>query len=91
MFPQAIAAVLGCREVHKSRRHGLIAQLTAAGARTGWPSQPGIECLADIAYGSSHDRLDAYLSAWIASLEESDREAIGRPPHDAIWVPRLTR
>jgi Protein of unknown function (DUF429) len=90
VFPQAIACALGAHGVHKSRPEGLLAQLTAAARHTHWPAAPGLAGLAAIAYGSPHDRLDAYLAAWVASLDESRREAIGRPPHDAIWVPRLS-
>ena len=39
-------------------------------------------------FGSTHDRLDAFLSAWVASLDEKDRKAFGTPPDDAIWVPK---
>jgi len=49
------------------------------------------ECgLEDTAWGRL-TTLDAYLSAWVASLEEPDRVAYGRPPDDAIWVPRVRR
>ncbi len=52
--------------------------------RTGEPH------LEEIASGLRHDRLDAYLSAWIAALDEADRIAFGTPPDDVIWVPRAT-
>lgn len=88
VFPQATVVVLGAGKRHKSHEDGLIAQLTAVAHRSGWPMTPELASLADVGYGSSHDRFDAYSSAWIASLDEADRMAIGCPPNDAIWVPQ---
>lgn len=88
VFPQAIVAVLRASQQHKSRASGLITQLTAVALRTGWPTVATRESLADIGFGSSHDRLDAYLSAWIASLDGAKRVPIGQPPDDVIWVPQ---
>lgn len=90
VFPQAIAAVLDAHHVHKSRRDGLLAQLRAVAIRTRWPVMAEVASLVRIAYGSYHDRLDAYLSAWVASLDDSDRVPIGCPPDDVIWVPHLS-
>jgi hypothetical protein len=89
VFPQAIAAVFDANQVHKSKPEGLLAQLNAAGRHTGWPVTPSLASLGAIGYGSSHDRLDAYLSSWVASLDEAGREPLGEPPSDVIWVPRL--
>jgi hypothetical protein len=92
VFPQATARAMGSGQVHKSRPGAVKAQLAAAAGCTGWPLSRAGECgLEEIAWGPSHDQLDAYLSAWVASLEESDRVAYGRPPDDAIWVPRVRR
>jgi hypothetical protein len=55
-----------------------------------WPPDSDVSSLLGIGYGSFHDRLDAYLSAWVASLDDCDRLALGKPPNDAIWIPRLT-
>jgi hypothetical protein len=87
VFPQAIAATLESAKVHKSKGEGLLCQLTAVVSFTGWPEKICKSCLKDIGYGSLHDRLDAYLSAWVASLEIDQREPIGIPPNDVIWVP----
>jgi hypothetical protein len=40
--------------------------------------------------GTNHDRLDAFMAAWVASLPKRRRRAIGNEddPDDAIWVPR---
>ena len=89
VFPQAIARTLGASDVHKRKPAGQLAQLTAAAKFTGWPSPPTLSALDDIAYGARHDRLDAYLAAWIASLPESRREAAGVPPNDVIWLPGI--
>ena len=79
------------RDIHKSDRDGVLRQLAAAARYTGWPTVAEIASLDPICYGSYHDRLDAYLSAWVASLNGRDRSAIGFPPHDAIWVPHLVK
>ena len=50
-------------------------QLAAAARYTRWPSPPTLSALDDIAHGARHDRLDAYLAAWIASLPGSQRRA----------------
>jgi hypothetical protein len=90
VFPQAIAAVVGAARVHKRHAEGTLCQLTAAANYTGWPSTPSVSSLDGIAYGNRHDRLDAYLAAWVAPLPEARRVPLGCPPDDAIWVPRLT-
>ncbi len=89
VFPQATVALLGVGGTHKSRHEGLEAQLAAAARWTGWPDPPSTGALSTIGYGSRHDQLDAYLAAWVASLDESQREALGTPPTDVIWVPKL--
>lgn len=88
VFPQAIARTLRASDVHKRKPEGQLAQLTAAARHTGWPSPPTLAALDGIGYGDRHDRLDAYLASWIASLPESQREPAGVPPNDAIWLPR---
>jgi hypothetical protein len=89
VFPQATVALLG-GSLHKSKSDGLQAQLSAAAKWTGWPDPPVTTALQPIGYGSRHDQLDAYLAAWVASLGPSEREALGTPPNDVIWVPRLS-
>lgn len=89
VFPQAIARALGASAVHKRHAEGQLAQLTAAAKHTGWPSPPSLAALDGIGYGNRHDRLDAYLASWIASLPESQRRAAGIPPNDVIWLPGI--
>ena len=91
VYPQATVAALGAAGLHKSNRKGLDAQLDAVAAATGWPTEGRDEPtprLTEICYGSAHDKLDAYLAAWVAALPEGKREACGVPPHDVIWIPR---
>lgn len=88
VFPQAIAATLGANGVHKTKGVGLLKQLSAAARFTGWPKAPDPTYLHQIGYGRPHDNLDAYMAAWVAGLEVEDREPIGVPPDDVIWVPR---
>ncbi|MCG2820575.1 MAG: DUF429 domain-containing protein, partial [Candidatus Atribacteria bacterium] len=89
VYPQAISRTLGSAAIHKSKKEGLIKQLSATSIFTGWPETVSKSCLKDIGYGSFHDKLDAYLSAWVASLNRDQREAIGSPPKDVIWIPLI--
>jgi Protein of unknown function (DUF429) len=90
VFPQATVALLGVGGVHKSRKGGIEAQLAAVARLTGWPTPPNLEVLAQVGHGRLHDRLDAYLAAWVASLDLGAREPLGCPlNNDVIWVPRF--
>lgn len=66
-------------------------QLAAAARHTGWPTgfvdEPRLE---EIGWGAPHDLLDAYLSAWVAALDESQRFSYGNPPNDVIWIPSVS-
>jgi hypothetical protein len=91
VFPQAIVHALGANRVHKSELGGQLAQLKAVAVHTQWPKPTELKSLRDLGYGSSHDKLDAFLSAWVASLAESERERIGHQHQldDVIWNPLL--
>lgn len=89
VYPQATVRALGVGAKHKSTPGAVLEQLAAAARYTGWPAEPRVAGLKPIAWGSSHDRLDAYLAAWVASLAEDAREALGQPPDDVIWIPNL--
>ena len=90
VFPQAIATVLKSANDHKSTTIGLQAQLDAIARQTRWPTDAKSQVeFESICYGSRHDKLDAYMSAWIASLSEEERKACGKPPDDVIWIPRI--
>jgi hypothetical protein len=89
VFPQATVRALGAGATHKSKPGGVLAQLAAVARLTGWPSPPTESALRTVAYGPTHDRLDAYLAAWVAGLQPDQRSALGDPPHDVIWIPSL--
>ena len=89
VFPQATVALLGVKGPHKRFTSGLVSQLAAVAEHTGWPLPPVASALTQISYGSRHDKLDAYMAAWVASLDLQERTALGCPPNDVIWVPRL--
>ncbi len=90
VFPQAIARAIGSGEIHKAKKGGVLQQLAAVAPYTGWPRAPVDETeLRKIAWGPAHDALDAYLSAWVAALSESELIAYGEPPNDVIWVPKV--
>lgn len=89
VYPQASVVALGISAAHKSKRAGFEAQLSGTAKVTGWPDSDRVSKLKEIGYGSSHDKLDAYLSAWVASLPEHRRKPCGKAPSDAIWVPRV--
>ncbi len=89
IYPQATVALLGCSSLHKSSASGLSAQTKAVGEKLGWQEKDFEQALKASGFGQLHDQFDAYLAAWVASLDERDREPLGVPPSDAIWVPRL--
>jgi hypothetical protein len=88
-YPQAIVHALKCAEHHKSTAQGLQSQFIEAAKLLGVTATDLRAKLMTMGFGSTHDRLDAFLSAWVASLEASRRRAFGTPPDDAIWVPLL--
>jgi hypothetical protein len=76
--------------MHKSMPGAVDEQFEAASRYTGWPTERSEDpVLAELCWGTPHDRLDAYLSSWVASLPEDERVAFGQPPGDAVWVPQL--
>lgn len=90
VFPQATVRVLGSGQVHKFKADGVQAQLTEVATHTGWPHSDFADtAFEDIAFGPAHDRLDAYLSSWVAALAPDDRLAFGNPPDDVIWAPKV--
>lgn len=91
VFPQAIAVSLGSAGIHKSNREGLLQQLSSIARFTGWPGTPTEDALKSIGFGKLHDRLDSYFAAWVASLQCDFREALGNPPDDVIWIPKIEK
>ncbi len=85
VYPQAVVRTIAPGARHKGKTDGLAAQMAAVRRRTGWPSTRAD--LTNICFGSAHDKLDAYLCAWVAALDPSARVAHGTPPDDVIWTP----
>jgi hypothetical protein len=89
VFPQATAVALNAGMIHKSKRGGIEAQLTAVAKYTGWPASFSNNVFKGVVCGPNHDGLDAYLAAWVAALPPYDRTALGMPPDDVVWIPKL--
>jgi hypothetical protein len=87
VFPQAVVHNLGAAGIHKFRKEGQDAQLKAIASVTGWEPEPLAAELKACVSGASHDRLDAYMCAWVASLYP-DLDKFGTGPNDSIWVQR---
>jgi predicted nuclease with RNAse H fold len=89
VYPFAIVRALLSACEHKSTEQGYRDQLVAVAARTGWRPQDLEAKLRATVPGSRHDRLDAFMAAWVATLPRQQRRAIGdaEQPDDAIWVP----
>jgi len=89
VYPQAIVNALGCSELHKTTDDGFKMQLQTIAKATGWSSPDALLGeLRKMGFGAKHDKLDAFMSAWVASLPDDARKACGMPPDDAIWVPK---
>lgn len=89
VYPYAIIRALLPSCAHKSTEQGYRDQLVAIASRTGWTPDNLEAELRQAVAGSRHDRLDAFMSAWVASLPADRRRAYGdrQQPDDAIWVP----
>lgn len=89
VYPFAIVRTLLPACEHKSTEQGYRDQLFAVAARTGWEPQALEAKLKVTVPGNRHDRLDAFMAAWVASLPPEERRAFGdaRQSDDAIWVP----
>jgi Protein of unknown function (DUF429) len=89
VYPFAIIRALLPACEHKSTEQGYRDQLVAVSARTGWEPQSLEARLKATVPGGRHDRLDAFMAAWVASLPPERRRAHGNAqcPDDSIWVP----
>jgi predicted nuclease with RNAse H fold len=87
VFPQATARRLKAADIHKSHKEGQIAQLSAMATVTGWKADQLTSELKKCVAGAPHDRLDAFMCAWVASLYP-DLDVFGGEPNDSIWVPK---
>lgn len=88
VYPQATVRALDAGGTHKSESGAVKVQAQAVARHTGWPNPEGPP-LRSISWARAHDCLDAYLSAWVAALDEADRTPLGDPPDDVIWVPKV--
>jgi Protein of unknown function (DUF429) len=86
VFPNAIVRTIAPGAAHKSTLGGFQQQLLAVASAARWNHEE----LVDAAYGSRHDKLDALMSAWIASLPASSRVAYGDGGLDTIWSVRAS-
>lgn len=92
VYPQAIMRVLGIADIYKRKKEGVLQQLRGVSLQTGWDegaSSSGLIALRSRVQAPAHDAVDAYSCAWIASLEENRREALGCLPEEVIWIPKL--
>src|SRR5262245_57322303 len=80
VYPQPTVRALGAGDIHKSSDGAVLTQLQAAAKYTGWPPQADVSALRSIGWGTLHDRLDAYLAAWVAALGHEQREGLGEEP-----------
>jgi predicted nuclease with RNAse H fold len=89
VYPYAIIRALLPACEHKSTERGYRDQLAVIAARTGWEPEALETRLKATVSGSRHDRLDAFMAAWVASLPSERRRAFGdaQRPDDSIWVP----
>ncbi len=81
VFPQAIVRALDPTIAHKSRSDGLARQIDLLSKETGLTA----ESIDHSSNGPRHDRVDALLSAWIASLGQESLVCHGDGYRDTIW------
>lgn len=89
VFPQANIRLLMPNAPHKSGHGVPLLQLQELAKQTGWPrTHEEWQALQQISAGGTHDQVDAYSAAWVASLPDRDIDVFGDiQQHDAIWVP----
>lgn len=89
VYPFAIVRALLPACEHKSTEKGYRDRLRAVADRTGWKAENLKARLKLTVPGSRHDRLDAFMAAWVASLPPENCRAFGNAQRfdDAIWVP----
>jgi predicted nuclease with RNAse H fold len=90
VYPYAIVHALLRECPHKSTPEGYRRQVETLANETGWNWNDLEYALGRAVPGTKHDKLDAFMAAWIASLAPQSRRAYGneKNPDDAIWVPR---
>lgn len=81
VYPQAAFRALDPAIAHKSRADGLARQVYLLSEASGL----SIESIDRASEGPRHDRVDALLGAWIASLPPESLTAHGDGRRDTIW------
>ncbi|WP_417665444.1 DUF429 domain-containing protein [Pseudidiomarina sp.] len=91
-FPQANIRRLIPNVPHKSGKGIPQLQLEAIARHTNWPAtQAEWAQLKQISAGGTHDQVDAYSAAWVASLSDDEIDILGDiKQEDAIWMPSKT-
>lgn len=89
VYPYAIIHALLRDHPHKSTDEGYRLQLAAIAECTGWVPIALDAQLREAAVGGRHDRLDAFMASWIASLPAEKTKTYGDANDwsDAIWIP----
>lgn len=89
VFPNAIVRALAPAGEHKSTKVGFERQVALLSNAAGWPQPKTSVSLNQICYGLRHDKLDAFMAAWVASLPRERLLGHGDGGRDTIWVPAL--
>ena len=90
VYPYSIVKKISPGCMHKSTSEGYEKQLQAVAKATDFDPQK-LACELKMSVGGScHDRLDTFMSAWVASLPEEKRDCYGSSSNldDAIWIPK---
>jgi predicted nuclease with RNAse H fold len=91
-YPQAIVHAMKCSEKHKSTDEGYSAQLIQAALATSFPTPESLQiALNTMGYGSQDDKLDAFLTAWVAGIPQSCQKVYGTMPNDSIVIPDIDK
>lgn len=88
VYPHVIFRALGIDSCHKSSADGYRAQLNAAAAITANTPRALDDALRRSVFGARHDRLDAFVAAWVAATPKARLIGYGEPPDDVIWCPK---
>jgi predicted nuclease with RNAse H fold len=90
VYPYAIVKTLLTAPPSKKTPDGYRCQLESVAAATNWTPIDLERALKRSVPGPNHDRLDAFMAAWVASLPKRRHRVYGKEddPDDAIWVPR---
>lgn len=90
VYPYAIVKTFLTDPPSKKTLDGYRRQLESVANATNWTPIELEFALKHSVAGSNHDRLDAFMAAWVASLPKRRRRVYGNEndPDDAIWVPR---